>query len=288
MSVRQFANSLNIIRHSEDHNRGAALARHLYWQGRKLLFPRPVRLQLSQSTITDDEPGGVISLVNMLGCYDYNNMHFVQRVLAQAAHPVFVDVGANIGAYSLIASENPAVRVVAFEPIPAAHAKLKRNLALNGRDRVHVLNMAASSEPGHLRMTCDGASSVNRVVDAGGHDPTKQGETTIVDVTTVDLACAALDLQPTVIKIDVEGHELSVLRGASASLGACLACVVENGEIPPVAAFMHEHGMAGPFWHRHRSSALVPRRQAVPEDAIYVGKEFAAHVPGITLVGRDT
>ena len=288
MSVRQFANSLQIIRRSEDHNRGAALVRHLYWQGRKLLFPRPVRLQLSRSTITDDEPGGVISLVNMLGCYDYNNMHFVQRVLAQAESPVFVDVGANIGAYSLIASESPAVTVVAFEPIPAAHAKLKRNLALNGRTGVHTLNMAASSEPGHLRMTCDGASSVNRVVDAGGRSTGKHEETTLVDVTTLDIACAELRVAPSLIKIDVEGHELSVLRGAAASLSACLACVVENGDAPPIAAFMREHGMAGPFWYRHRASTLDRQPQAVPEDCVYVGAGFAARVPGITLAGQDT
>ena len=283
MSVRQFANSLQIIRRSEDHNRGAALARHLYWQGRKLLFPRPVQLQLSRSMITDDEPGGVISMVNMLGCYDYNNMHFVQAVLAQA--PTFIDVGANIGAYSLIASENPAVEVVAFEPIPAAFAKLRRNLALNGRRRVHALNMAASAQPGHLRMTCDGASSVNRVVEAG-QKASQPAATTLVDVTTVDIACAELGLRPSLIKIDVEGHELQVLRGAAASLASCLACIVENGERPATAAFMRENGMAGPFWYRHRSSELTRRRQALPEDCIYVGAGFAGRVPGIALADR--
>ena len=278
MSVRQFANSLQLIYRSEDHNRGSAIARHLYWQGRKLLFPRPVRLQLSRSVITDDEPGGVISMVNMLGRYDYNNMHFVQRVLAHA--PTFVDVGANIGAYSLIASEDPAVTVVAFEPIPAAYTKLRRNLALNGRDRVHALPMAASAEPGHLRMTCDGASSVNHVVEAGRAGA---AATTLVDVTTVDLACADLGLRPSLIKIDVEGHELSVLRGAPASLAGCLACIVENGDTPAIVGFMRERGMAGPFWYRHRSSELTRRQQPLPEDCIYVSAGFPERLADITV-----
>jgi hypothetical protein len=67
MSMRQFANSLSIIHRSEHANRPVALCRHLCWQARKFGFPRPARLRLSQSLIMDDEPGGVISMVNMLG-----------------------------------------------------------------------------------------------------------------------------------------------------------------------------------------------------------------------------
>ena len=157
MSVRQFANSLSIIRRAEEASFGAALARHLLWQGRKLLFPRPIKLRLSQSVIMDNEPGGVIGLVNMLGCYDYNNMHLVQHLLANSpAAAVFIDVGANIGAYTLIASEAPMATVVSLEPIPAAFEKLQENMRLNGRTRVVTLPVAAGSRPGELRMTCNG------------------------------------------------------------------------------------------------------------------------------------
>ena len=277
MSVRQFANSLQIIRRSEDHNRGAALARHLYWQGRKLLFPRPVELPLSRSVITDDEPGGVISQVNMFGLYDYNNMKLVQSLLHTL--PTFIDIGANIGAYTLIASENPAATVAAFEPIPAAFAKLRRNLALNGRDQVQAINAAVSARPGVLRMTCDGASTINHVVDADD----APAATVDVDVTTLDTVCARLGLVPSVIKIDVEGHEMQVLEGAVASLPGCQACIIENGDTPEITAFLRARGMAGPFWYRHRSAELLGHPQSLREDPVYIGAEFAGRLPSIKV-----
>ena len=279
MSVRQFAISLNIIRRVENANRGAALMRHIAWQGRKLLFPRPVSRKLSQSVITDDEPGGVISLVNMLGRYDFNNMHFVQAVLSRAADPVFFDVGANIGAYTLIASEVERAAVVSFEPIPAAFAKLQRNVRLNGRGRVTLLPVAAGSRAGELRMTCDGASPINRVVT----DDAVADNTMVVAVETLDAVSRRLGLQPTLIKIDVEGHEPSVLAGAAACLGACDACLVENGDRASVLALMQQNGMRGPYYYSHRSAALRTTPQTLAEDQIFVSERFATSCPGITV-----
>lgn len=285
MSARQFANSLSIIRRAEHTNRGAALMRHLYWQGRKLAFPLPVQLSLSRSTIMDDEPGGVISLVNMLGCYDFNNMSFVQLVLSEAGAgtgpgAVFVDVGANIGAYTLIASEIAGTRVVSLEPIPMTYAKLRRNIALNHRDNVVALNLGASKQPGELRMTCDGSSPLNQVV-AG--EAVGDASTRMVPVDTVDAICARLGLQPSLIKVDVEGHELDVLAGAAAVLPSCAACLVENGDRAGIVEFMRGHGMAGPFHYRHRSGTLGRTPHAVPEDHVFTGPAFAARFPSITV-----
>lgn len=282
MSVRQFANSLSIIRRAEHRNRTAALIRHLAWQGRKLLFPLPARRRLSQSILIDDEPGNVISMVNMLGRYDFNNMHFVQIVLGQApadSAPVFIDVGANVGAYTLIASEVPSATVVSLEPIPAAFAKLQRNVALNGRQRVLTLPLAAGRAPGELRMTCDGASSMNRVVADGARD-----RTILVRVETLDAICNDLALRPTLIKMDVEGHEPDVLAGASECLSACYACLIENGDRPEIVAFMRARGMAGPFHYRHRSATLQRSPQLLAEDQVFVSPQFAAAFPSITIV----
>ncbi len=281
MSVRQFANSLDIIRRNEHRNRATALARHIYWQGRRLLFPKPLHLRLSQSTIMDDEPGGVISMVNMLGLYDYNNMHFVQMVLGAAPRqpPVFLDVGANIGAYTLVASEVPGTSVISLEPVPAAFAKLQRNIALNRRDRVHALNVGASRQPGVLRMTGNSSSVVNHVVsgNAGGE------ATIMVEVDTLDAISQRLGLSPAMIKIDVEGHEPEVLAGAIATLEACEACIVENGDRPVIVEFMHKHGLIGPLHYRHRDHALRRAPQPLPEDQIFVAREFAARFPAVTV-----
>lgn len=297
MSVRQFTNSLRIIQRNEHSNRGGALLRHLYWQGRKQLFPRPVWLRLSESTITDDEPGGVISMVNMLGRYDFNNMHFVQAVLGQhrcadagptgdgiseeigRRAPVFIDVGANIGAYTLIASEVPDTVVISLEPIPAAFAKLQQNVALNNRRNVRMLNVAASRQPGQLRMTCDRASVINHVVD-----PNAVGaDTMLVEVDTLDAICGRLGLAPSVIKIDVEGHEPEVLAGAVDCLETCDACIVENGDRMAIMDFMQSHNMVGPLYYRHRTATLQRAPQPLAEDQIYVSRCFSSKFMNIAI-----
>lgn len=282
MSVRQFAHSIGLICRAENANRGAALMRHITWQGRKLLFPTPVSLKLSRSVITDDEPGGVISMVNMLGLYDYNNMHFVQTVLTPAPHnppPVFFDVGANIGAYTLVASEIGQAAIVSLEPVPAAFAKLQRNVRLNGRDHVVMLPVAAGREPGQLRMICDGASVLNRVAPDG--EPADR--TIVVAVETLDAIGHGLALAPTVIKIDVEGHEPDVLAGATQTLSACHACLVENGDRPEIVSIMQQNRMAGPFYYQHRTATLQIARQALPEDQIFISPSFARAFPAITI-----
>lgn len=282
MSARQFVNSLSIIRRTEHTHRGVALARHLYWQGRKLLFPRPVQLALSRSIISDDEPGGVISLVNMLGAYDFNNMHLVQMVLGAGPPAAFADVGANIGAYTLIASEIPFARVVSLEPIPAAFAKLQHNVALNGRKNVTALNVGASKQPGHLLMTCDGASSVNRVVDAAAGEPTLA-----VEVDTLDAICGRLGVVPSIVKIDVEGHEPEVLAGAGEVLSNCMACLVENGNRATVVDVMRARGLFGPFYYQHRRRTLERTPQGVPEDQVFVTAGFRTRFPGILIVDDE-
>jgi len=168
MGFRQFAHSLALISRSEHVNRPYAALRHVYWQGRKLAFPRPLTLPLSRSFISDNEPGGVISMVNLFGLYDYNNMHLVQMVL-RGGRCMF-DVGANIGSYTLIASEDPQAFVLSLEPNPTAYAKLLNNLALNRRANVTALNVGASSRPGRLRMTNLPATVLNRVVETPAPD----------------------------------------------------------------------------------------------------------------------
>jgi FkbM family methyltransferase len=277
MGIRQFATSLSIIYRSEDANRPAALLRHLLWQARKLRKSRPITRRLSRSLITDDEPGGVISWVNLLGFYDFNNMSLVQLVLENGG--ALVDVGANIGSYTLIASENARAKVLSIEPNPTAFLKLQSNVRQNGRANVVAVNVAASASPGVLIMTNDGASAINRVISGDA----VTGPTIQVAVDTLDAICAAQGVVPRLIKIDVEGHEPEVLEGASACLGKTLVCLVENGDASRVVDIMARHSMRGPFYYRHRRGSLSRRPQALTEDAIFIGPAFEAEFPQISV-----
>jgi FkbM family methyltransferase len=122
-----------------------------------------------------------------------------------------LDVGANIGLYSLYLSRavGPKGRVVAVEPDPDNIALLRSNLENNGCDNVIVLPCALGAESGPVKLfqveENRGNLSLADVVGTGRfvQVPMRRG----------DEALAELGLQPTVVKIDVEGAEPLVLCG---------------------------------------------------------------------------
>jgi FkbM family methyltransferase len=125
----------------------------------------------------------------------------------------FVDVGANVGYYSLLASKLVGLpgRVVAIEASPSIFSELETNLRLNEVSNVRAVNAAASDHEGEVRLF-------------KGHQH-NTGLTTVLSDTGFELECkvpaAPLTkiLQPNeierarIIKIDVEGAEASVLSG---------------------------------------------------------------------------
>lgn len=124
-----------------------------------------------------------------------------QRVLETGS--LFVDVGANVGPYTIIACANGA-RVIAIEPSEGAVWWLRRNLSLNGYS-ADIRQMALADEAGTGQLTV-GLDTTNRLIHEGGQP---------VEITTLD---DVLNGQTACAKIDVEGAELRVLMGAVASL----------------------------------------------------------------------
>lgn len=120
---------------------------------------------------------------------------------------VLLDVGAFVGAYTLLGSRlvGPTGRVIAFEPDARARARLERNLRRNGAANVTVLPCAVGDHAGPVRFTATG--------DSVGHvDPRGDSE---VEMVTLDAVCATLGVMPDVIKLDVEGGELGVIPGST-------------------------------------------------------------------------
>ena len=128
-----------------------------------------------------------------------------------------VDVGANIGSLSLLAAviAGQTGKVLAVEPHPRIFEFQKRNLALNHAHTVEAHNVALGEAPGELHFSDDRSDDQNSVrTDGGG---------IVIPVTTLDALASALP-RITLLKIDVEGYELSVLKGADQTL-ARTACV---------------------------------------------------------------
>ena len=135
-----------------------------------------------------------------------------------AAGDVVVDVGANVGEVSIVVSlrVGPTGQVFAFEPAPRIYGYLRGNLDLNDCTNVVPRNMALAAAPGPVRMTDDRRDDMNRVTTDGS---------LLVPCSTLDLEVPA-PFSPALLKIDVEGSELFVLKGGSGLLSrtACVNC----------------------------------------------------------------
>lgn len=129
------------------------------------------------------------------------------RALARLAPRggVAFDLGANVGMYSLLLARSCA-RVFAFEPMPRNLHFLVRTLASNGADNVTVVPCAVSDHLG-LDAISEGASCAEAALDPCGTQPTL--------TVSCDQFAERFGVEPALLKVDVEGAEAAVLRGAS-------------------------------------------------------------------------
>jgi FkbM family methyltransferase len=172
--------------------------------------------------------------VRILPAYRFASWSLVEyEAFKKAVRPggVVLDIGANVGAYSLLFGQwvGPAGRVFAFEPATEAFAALSRHVHMNRLDGVvSPQRLAISDRTATLEFSADSSQGTNRLLSeqeaGGGPAPIK------VQAQTIDEFCAQHNLRPDFIKIDVEGFELAALRGGRQTLRACrdqLALFVE-------------------------------------------------------------
>lgn len=134
-------------------------------------------------------------------------------LLGHAEDFVFVDIGANQGLYSLIAAQNPKCRqIIAFEPVPATHARLAANVALNGgAERTVLHKLAIADSVGEVTISVPEGHTGTATL-AGREDGKPSGGGVVIatiDAPLVDPLLAG-DL-PMFVKIDVEGLEAVVI-----------------------------------------------------------------------------
>jgi FkbM family methyltransferase len=132
---------------------------------------------------------------------------WVKELLTSHFRPddVFVDVGANVGAYSVRAASG-GMKVYAFEPNPETVKVLKRNAEIN-HVSIDLLEYALGSADGNAKMSPNGALSR---ISADGAIEVPLRTLDSFDLPRVDL-----------LKVDVEGYELEVLKGARKTLARC-------------------------------------------------------------------
>ncbi|MGC1798497.1 MAG: FkbM family methyltransferase [Candidatus Acidiferrales bacterium] len=144
----------------------------------------------------------------------------VFTLLKELIHPgsVILDVGANVGVLTMFMARwsDPRGQVHAFEPNPVSRQVLIEHLRLNElSDKVTVCPVALSDVEGMTAFYTADTSGKSSLSEANIGLDAKQIQ---VPVTTIDAYCRSLNIRPSLIKIDVEGFEFSVLKGAMNSL----------------------------------------------------------------------
>lgn len=140
---------------------------------------------------------------------DYEDSMFLMDHLKK--EDLFVDIGANLGHYTMLASGICKAKTIAIEPIESTIEKLKRNVSLNSlKDKVTILGYGVGDKSEILNFTTD-KTVMNSVSLEENNNTIK------IEVRTLDELLKGEN--PTFIKIDVEGYEYKVLKGANEVLG---------------------------------------------------------------------
>lgn len=189
-------------------DRVAALGRLLRWQINIRLNPHPVLHPFVGHTKLLMWKGLTGATGNIYtGLHEFEDMAFVLHFLRP--EDWFADIGANVGSYTVLAAGICGSKTFSAEPLPGTFKILKNNILLNHLEEKTILkNIGIGPETGTLRFT--------RSLDTMNHVATS-GDTDTVEV-PVQALDETLDETPQLIKIDVEGFEMQVLRGAGNTL----------------------------------------------------------------------
>ncbi|WP_422056512.1 FkbM family methyltransferase [Sphingomonas sp.] len=223
-----------LLRYLSQHPVGArrpvrALANFISWQIRSRLNPGShVEPWVAGSRLVVQR--GMVGATGNLyfGLHEFSDMGLLLHLLKPG--DLFLDVGANVGTYTVLAGAVREARCLSFEPDPETATKLRANLAANAiADRVTIHETALGASDGEIAFTV-GLDTINRVASA--EEPHR-----IVPMARLDSLIG--DIEPVLMKVDVEGHEDAMFAGAQQVLQkpSLLAIMTESAGPETLASF---------------------------------------------------
>jgi len=189
----------------------SALQRFLRWQiGSRIVSGEVVHQWINGSRVVVSVGDTGFTGNIYTGLHDFADMAYLLHVLRQ--NDLFLDIGANIGSYTILASWVVKARTIAFEPVLFTFERLKRNVSINFlEDIVEAHNIAIGDTCGNLHFSRN-EDTTNHVISENEH---------IEDIIQVKVRnlddfpeCSSASL----MKIDVEGYEKFVLNGGQQTL----------------------------------------------------------------------
>lgn len=194
-----------------------ALAKLVFWKLNQVTFRLPMIVTFDNGVKCICYPdSSYAGLVMYTGYPEYKPMRLLEESIS--ANDVVIDVGANIGAISLIASTKTKKPIYAFEADPRVLPRLKENISLNNLDdKIRVIEKAVSHKSGLLSFAIESQSEVSHIHYTQSAK-TKQ-KLHQVKTTALDTFLAKHKLSRNlVVKIDVEGAEMLVFKGMKKAL----------------------------------------------------------------------
>jgi FkbM family methyltransferase len=191
-------------------NKTKSIIRFLKWQLNTKLNPFPIVYPYTEKAKLIIQKGMTGATGNLYcGLHEYHDMAFLLHLLR--AEDLFIDIGANIGSYTVLASAHVGAETFSFEPVPSTFSHLINNISINQiMDKVRPFNIGLGSQKSMIKFT----STLDTMNHVASQD----------EVGTINVSIELLDdiLQdtksPILLKIDVEGFETEVIKGASKTL----------------------------------------------------------------------
>jgi FkbM family methyltransferase len=218
------------------------------------------------------------SIINSINDVVFSREYFLLDSYKPKEGDVVVDVGAYVGLYAILSSMlvRDGGSVVAIEPVPHSFHLLARNVMLNKLNNVHLLNFALSNQVGEVEFYMPNIPSGSSFYIS--YMKTKDYAKLRVKTQTFDNLVESLDelnnRAVDMMKIDVEGAELSVLEGARSALKSRLInrLIVEVhkrvNSPETIMEFLKSHGyIVDGYFNINAEKGILYSRLGAPSDS---------------------
>jgi len=203
-----------------------------------------------------------------------NDLHALSEgILRDKKDGVVLDIGANLGSYCIpLAKKHTHIKFEAFEPQRIVNYQLCANIIINGLENVNSYEVGLSDKEEAIELVMPdytvegniGAFSIDKEVRDNEYECSSKGVTDELQLITLD-ALGYKNVR--LIKIDVEGHELEVLRGATNT--------IQENNYPPI---IFEAWTWKP-WYQERRKELFAHLHDLGYNIIELGQNNIARHP---------
>jgi FkbM family methyltransferase len=207
------------------------------------------------------------------GGYEDDLHALSEGILRDKKDGIVLDIGANLGSYCIpLAKKHPHIKFEAFEPQRIVNYQLCANIIINGLENVNSYEVGLSDKEEVIELVMPdytvegniGAFSIDKEVRDNEYECSSKGVTDELQLTTLD----ALGYENVkLLKIDVEGHELEVLKGGTETLKA--------NNYPPIIF----EAWTWKSWYQERRKELFAHLHDLGYNIIELGQNNIARHP---------